>query len=281
MIRTWTIETMLPKPKQWSTEYATIFKEESVVSAYSYRPPYPSQLFGVLLSLLPDSAGPKVVLDACCGPGNIARSFVQWVDRVDAVDFSAAMIRKGRLLPGGDEPKLHWICSPIETAPLQPTYSLIIAAASLHWMDWPVVLPRFADHLAPGGYLAMVEETHQPQPWDKEIGALLARFSMNRNFEPYNLMTIAHELALRGLFEVASQREVEPVPFRQSIAEWVESVHARNGFSRERMDPNAAHECDAELERVLAQYCPGGVVEQQVGARVLWGKPLCPPDAAA
>jgi SAM-dependent methyltransferase len=270
-----------PKPKQFGTEYAAIFKDESVASAYSYRPPYPLQIAEILLSLLPDAAGPNIVLDAGCGPGNIARSLVQWVDQVDAVDFSAAMVRKGRCLPGGDDPKLHWICSPIETAPLRPSYNLIVAAASLHWMDWPVVLPRFADHLVADGYLALVEETHQPQPWDKEIGAIFAHFSMNRDFEPYNLMTISHELVARGLFEIADQREVEPISFRQSLAEWVESIHARNGFSRDRMDPQAAQVCDAELARVLAHYCPAGVVEQQVGARVLWGRPLHPPAASA
>jgi trans-aconitate methyltransferase len=265
---------MEPKPKQWGIAYAEIFKDASVVNAYPFRPPYPPQTFAILLSLLPANAKPSVVLDAGCGPGNIARALVEAVDQVDAVDFSAAMIAKGRTLPGGDNPKLHWICNPLETAPLQPTYSLIVAAASLHWMDWPVVLPRFAAHLAATGYLAIVEETHPPQPWNDPIGKVFARYSLNQDFQPYTMATIVQELTARRLFHLCGEQATEMVPFHQPVAEWVESVHARNGFSRDRMAPQAARACDAELTQIMVQHFPTGVIEQPIGARVLWGKPI-------
>jgi hypothetical protein len=40
------------------------------------------------------------------------------------------------------------------------------------------------------------------------------------------------------------------------------------------MDPAAATACDQELASVLLRYCPTGVVEQWIGARVIWGKPM-------
>ncbi|MCX6049080.1 MAG: methyltransferase domain-containing protein, partial [Chloroflexi bacterium] len=137
-------QPIAPKPKHWGDNYAEIFKDESVASAYQFRAPYPPQVFEILLNLIPANAAPKVVLDAGCGPGQMARGLVRQVDSVDAIDYSAALIAKGQTLPEGDNPKLHWLCSPIETAELQPTYSLIVAAVSLHWMEWRVVLPRFA-----------------------------------------------------------------------------------------------------------------------------------------
>src|SRR5687767_15958693 len=66
------------------------------------------------------------------------------------------MITAGRALPGGDDPRITWIHSRAEDAPLSPPYGLIVAGASLHWMDPTVVLPRFRDALAPGARLAIV-----------------------------------------------------------------------------------------------------------------------------
>src|SRR5438067_511879 len=84
------------------------------------------------------------------------------ITRIAAVDPSAAMIARGRALPGGDEPRIHWILGRAEDAPLSPPYGLITVGASLHWMRPDEVLPRFRDALAPGAYLAVLdtETTH-------------------------------------------------------------------------------------------------------------------------
>jgi SAM-dependent methyltransferase len=264
---------MIPKPKQWNVEYAEIFKDASVAEAYRFRPTYPPQTYALLLRLLPNSPAPKAVLDAGCGAGAIARVLAPQVDRVDAVDFSAAMIAQGRRLPGGDHPNLHWICSPIETATLQPVYSLIVTAASLHWMDWESVLPRFAGHLAGGGCLTIVEDVHLPQPWGDALGKVISKYSLNRDFQPYTMLTIAEELEERGLFQRQGVQETEPVLFRQPVAEWVESFHARNGLSRERMGLQAAQGFDHEIERLIQPYTADGVVELHVKGRVIWGRP--------
>ena len=250
-----------------------MFQDQSVVSAYGFRPPYPAQTSSILLSLLP-ATGERFVLDAGCGPGAIARALVGQVDGVDAVDISPGMIALGRTLPGGDHRRLRWIEGPIESAPLRPQYGLIVAAASLHWMDWPLALPRFADHLLAGGFLAIVEETHEPNPWDDEIRPVLARYSLNQDFAPYTIRTVAEELALRGLFEQCGVQETALAPFCQPVANWVASFHARNGFSRERMGQPAAAAFDDELTRIILRHCPDRFVSLPTGARVLWGKPL-------
>jgi len=115
---------MRPKHKQFATQYASIFGDVSVVHAYQYRPPYPHATFEILLSLIDADAAPRTMLDAGCGPGSIARALVQDVDRVDAVDVAAPMIAAGKALPRGDDPKLSWIHSAIEHAPLQPPYAI-------------------------------------------------------------------------------------------------------------------------------------------------------------
>ena len=263
---------MRPQPKQFATQYASIFGDASVVSAYQYRPPYPAETFAILLNLLDADAETRAVLDAGCGPGVIARQLVQAVDRVDAVDIAARMIAAGKALPGGEEPKLCWIHGAIEDVALHPPYALIVAAASLHWMHWEQVLPRFHDVLTPGGYLAVVDVVTGPTPWKNALG-FISEYSMNKDFQPYDIITVTQELAGRGLFEQHGMKMTAPVPFRQSVAEFVESFHARNGLSRDRMDAKAAQEFDGKLRELMHQYCPSGVVELQVRGRVVWGKP--------
>src|SRR3712207_7136062 len=51
------------------------------------------------------------------------------------------------------------------------------------------------------------------------------------------------------------------VPFRQPIADYVESIHSRNGFSRERMTREAAAAFDAAVHDLVSLACPSGVVE--------------------
>ena len=263
---------MRPKPKQFATQYASIFGDASVVSAYQYRPPYPAETFEILLSLLDADAETRTVLDAGCGPGVIARQLVQAVDRVDAVDIAARMIAAGKALPGGEKPKLGWIHGAIEHVALHPPYALIVAAASLHWMHWEKVLPRFHDVLTPGGYLAVVDVVAEPTPWKNALG-FFSEYSMNKDFQTYDIITVTQELTVRGLFKQRGIKTTAPVPFRQSVAEYAESFHARNGLSRDRMDAKAAREFDGKLRELMHRYCPSGFVELQVRGRVIWGKP--------
>jgi trans-aconitate methyltransferase len=166
---------MIPKPKHLEPKYGAQFKDESIVDAYRYRPPYPEELFDILGRLI--TSNNKSVLDIGCGSGNLVRRLINRVDRIDAVDFSQAMIELGKNLPGGDHPNLRWIHGPVEDVPLSPPYGLITAAQSLHWMAWDVVFPRFQKILAPGGYLAIVGNRPSSTAWDAEIGDIIRRYS--------------------------------------------------------------------------------------------------------
>jgi SAM-dependent methyltransferase len=260
------------KHKQFATRHASIFGDASVVQAYQYRPPYPLETFQILLSLLDADATPRTVLDAGCGPGVIARELVPAVDRVDAVDIAERMIALGQALPGGDDPKLCWIHGAIEDAPLQPPYGLIVAAASLHWMHWETVMTRFHDLLTPGGHLAVVEDVTAPTPWSDALN-FIGEYTTNTDFQPYTMLTVTQEIAARGLFEQRGLKTTAPVRFRQSVDAYVESFHARNGLSRDRLDAQAASEFDSRLRALVSRHCPDGVVELQIMGRVIWGKP--------
>ncbi len=260
---------MLPKPTHLGPEYAAQFADPSVAAAYRHRPPYPAATFDILAELVVDE--PRNVLDVGCGRGEIARPLVTRVDRVEAVDPSAAMIAHGRGLPGGDHPALTWIQATAEEAPLRPPYALITAGASLHWMAWDVVMPRFANSLTPRGVLAIVDVTVLPSPWDDDLRPIIDAFSTNRDYRPYNLVD---ELTLRGLFRLDGQRRTDPVAFVQSIDDYVESFHARDGFSRDRMEPAHAAAFDDEVRHLVGRQRPSGEVELGVVGVVVWGQPL-------
>jgi SAM-dependent methyltransferase len=262
------------KLRQFARRYASIFQDASVVSAYQHRPPYPAETFRILSRLIPPGVSPTDVLDAGCGTGYIARPLAAYVDHVVGVDISPRMIAMARTQPGGDRANISWIAAPIETAPLSGPYALIVAAASLHWMDWEQTLPSFARHLVSQGRLALVEEIHSPNPWDRQAVPILGRYSMNKDFAPYNMATIARELERRRLFQLDGQFETALVPFHQSVEDYIQAFHARNGFSLDRMDPRVAAQFDAELRSVVEPFCPQGLVEQHIAARVLWGCPM-------
>lgn len=265
---------MTIQPKQFSVEHASIFQDVSVVDAYPYRPPYPAETFVVLDNLIDRSVTPCRILDAGCGTGQMAAGLLPYADHIDAVDISAAMIAAGQQMFYGADPKLTWIVGGIDGVVLQPPYALIVAAASLHWMPWTVTLPRFARVLSLNGYLALVETRIQPNPWDQAIIPIIAHYSTNQDFQPYNMLTIAHDLQAQGLFQQTGIQEIAPISFRQPTVQWVEAFHATNGFSRERMGAERAAAFDHAIRQLIDTYCPTGQVEQWIGARVIYGKPL-------
>lgn len=263
---------MRPKPKHLGPEYAAQFQDAAVVAAYPARPPYPAEVFEILTNLI--TRDPQAVLDVGCGTGDLARRLAPQVARVDAVDISWRMVERGKSLPGGDALNLHWIVGRAEDAPLHPPYALITAGESLHWMDWPVVMPRLRAALAPGALLAIVGRSEESSPWRDELVRLIVRHTTNRDFQPYDLTA---ELVSRNLFTQVGERNSVPIPFEQTVDDYIESIHSRNGFSRERMRPEDAAAFDADVRALVSPYAresdAGNVLHLEIRATVTWGLP--------
>ena len=260
---------MIPKPEYLGPVHAARFQEEEVASVYHLRPSYPAETFDILASLITNE--PRTLLDVGTGTGAIARLMTPFVERVDAVDFSQVMMERGKQLPGGDHPHLHWIYGRIEEAPLSPPYALITAGQSLHWMEWDAVLPRFREVLNPQGFLAIVNVETMATAWNGDLIKIIRRFSTNPRYKPVDLIT---ELEARGLFRRQGEKKTVPVPFAQSLHDYIESFHARSSLSRAGMGQENAAAFDRAVGDLVVRFARDGQIELQIVGHVVWGKPL-------
>jgi len=256
---------MSARPEFLSAENAIAFDDAGAARAYTFRPGYPAAMFDALAGLI---VGPRVVLDAGAGTGAIARYLASHVDRVDALDPAAAMIAEGSRLEHGGDPRIRWIVGGAETSPLSGPYGLITTGQSLHWMDWNVVLPRFAAELAPGARLAIVDDPEMPEPWAAELKAIIARHSIIRRWHQFALIP---ELERLGLFEREGDLRVEPVTVTQTVDEYVESFHGRSSLARHRIGQEAADTFDREVRALLGDRT---TVERSVAGRIVYGRPV-------
>lgn len=253
-------------------DLAQSFQSADVAAAYVHRPPYPAELFDRLESLMAD--GPRAVLDLGAGDGALARPLVrrERIDHVDAVEISPAMARAGQARPGGEHPGLRWLVEPAETTTARGPYALATAGASLHWMDWPVVLPRVAGLLAPGAVLAIVNQGYQSPEWADGLRDVIVRHSRNPDFDPD--FSLPEELSRLGLFEIQGRHECEPTSVRQSVAHYIEQFHSTASLARFLMPAEEAEDFDREVEALVRDHQDGnGFLTMRTSSWIVWGRP--------
>jgi SAM-dependent methyltransferase len=255
-------------------ELAGVFGHAGVAETYRHRPPYPAEVFAVLEALMKDD--PSAVLDLGAGEGALARPLAERVERVDAVEISAAMVDAGRGRPGGRAPNLRWIVGAAETCDLAGPYGLSTAGASLHWMDWGRLMPRLCAVLSPGGVLAIVEHGPRAIPWQDDLVEVIRRHSRSRGYDPG--FSLVQALEKGGFLVPLGQVETVPVAFRQPVSEYVEHFHSTASLAREHMAPDEASAFGSAVYAAVAPWAPDGVVEMDVAASVHWGRPAVPGD---
>ena len=264
-----TAEMPPAKPRHLAAEYAAQFGDEEVAAAYRHRPPYPPETFVMLDSLL--GSHPRTVLELGAGTGDFTLGLAPLADALVAVEPSRPMLERGvrrvPTVPG----RVEWRPVSAEDLVFDRTYTAVVAAEALHWLDWHRVLPRIASSLAPTSHLFLVQRTLSPLPWDEDLRALVQTYSTNRDYVPYDLVT---ELESRKLLVVSGQARTDVLVHSQSLDDYVESFHSRNGFSRARLPPGRAREFDDTLRALVRRHGGNEVVRLPVQARIAWGRPV-------
>ena len=259
------------------------FSETRMADNYRFRPPYPPEVYDTLLELM--RAHPRAILDAGCGTGKITLGLIDSIDRADALDPSDAMLRVARSQPGAGSPKIRWISAAIEDAPLDGPYGLIVAASSIHWMDLNRTLPRFADALADGAMLAVLDgDAPVAPPWEREETAFMIDFlTAHEERRPQWWKTARERLAepilVHGAFERLGRRITAPMRYSQSIADYLRCQHSRATWSEEQLGAKASAEFDAAMTSILRPHARDRTLTFDVQTRIEWGRVLTRRDA--
>lgn len=264
---------MKPKPRHLWPDYGAQFQDPAVADVYRKRPPYPPELFDLILERTP-RPGRARVLELGTGTGEVALPLAARVERLDAVEPSEAMLKIASRQPGSEQ--VRWHQQSAETYSYADVYDLIICAQCLAWLDWEIVFPCMVGALDPEGWLVIVSQSAlEDFPWTTDLKQIIARYSTNQDFAPFDLIA---ELDSRGLFDLKGRKSTWPVPFSQSVEEYIDAIHARNGFSRQRMTPAAATAFDSEVRELLLSHHPDGRISGRNQAHVHWGRPQLPRD---
>ncbi len=245
------------------------FDDPDVVRAYVHRADYPETLYGRLLTL---AAGRSRLVDIGCGPGKLARRLAPHFGEVLAVDSSAAMLALGRRLDAGANPHIRWVNATTEDAPLEAAADLVVAGASIHWMDAGRVMPKLAASLNPDGRMAIIDgDAPARAPWIEARRAVIidwvGRLGDVWNGAGHQARVSAHE----PWFEVEG-RETFTARVEQTVEDLIAGEHSRATWTRARMGA-LADQFDAELRRALAPYAENGRVTFDVQSRMAWGRP--------
>jgi ubiquinone/menaquinone biosynthesis C-methylase UbiE len=251
--------------------HAGRFQDQSVVDRYHLRPAYPPETFTILNELIVDE--PRVVLDVGCGTGNVARPLAEYVERIDAVDLSLPMLERARTLPGGDSAKIRWVHGRAEDVELEPTYALVTAGESLHWMEWDVVLPRLARVLTPHGLLVIVyveELSARSAPWSEGSRQIKQRFTNNPAYQPFDWIAA---LEKERLFQKLGEHVTAPVAVKQTVQDYIAAQHARSTLSLDTMTAEQATQFGREMQALLLPFAQDGLLTFSVVGGITWGKP--------
>jgi SAM-dependent methyltransferase len=252
------------------------FSAERMAENYLFRPPYPREVYEVLLELI--RGHPRILLDAGCGTGKITLELIDQIDRADAIDPSDAMLGVARTLPKAESAKIRWIHARIEDAPLEPPYGLIVAASSIHWMDLDRTLPRFAGALADGAMLALLDgDAPVDAPWEREETAFMIDFLAAHEGRPRNWWKTVRErfdepVLVHPAFEPVGHRITAPVSFSQSVADYLRCQHSRATWSEDHLGEKASAEFDAAMTAILGRHARDGMLTFNVQTRIEWGR---------
>lgn len=258
---------MTTRPSFFAPEHGTAFEDADVVHEYAYRAPYPSATFDLLASLVDRDC--PIVLDLGAGTGLIARAIASRAVRVDAIDPSEAMLAEGRRLDGKGQGNIRWLAGRAEDVALDAPYGLATAGASLHWMDWDIVLPRLARALTPNAFFTVLDIDDRQAPWHERLVGLFREYSVyGKTWHEFDVIA---ELERRGLFAVTGRERI-PMAFSQPLGDYVRALHSHSSLARARIGTDRAEAFD-EAVRAIVLVDHDGLVRRTIAAELVWGRP--------
>ena len=260
---------------------ATVFAQPDVVASYYARQPYAPAAYEALLAQIPRRGR---ALDIGCGPGTVARELAPHFGEVVALDPSEPMLVVARA--ASPPANIRWVCAKAEDYEADTPFDLAVAGSSIHWTHPASLFPKLARWTPLLALLANdMSFPHPPPPcgleawvdflerWNTRVGRSTPPWWRNLADRPPPLPA-PHEPWL----DIAGLERFHFV-FRQSVADFVASCHARVSWPRAVMGEALAAGFDADLTSLLEPYAVGGLIELEIITDLCWGAPRSTPRA--
>ena len=186
------------------------------------------------------------------------------------------MIELGRELDGRSHANIKWVLSSAEAVPLDEPCDLVVAAASIAWMDHYVVFPRLATALCPNRWMAVIrgDDAYNP-PW-KEAWRDLLEHWLTEMGEVYDPAYSARGKDYQVWMEVEGEQRFTS-RYRQRLEDFIACQHSRAAWTRTRMGPKREVEFGRDIRNLLTPYLDEGFLHYNVESSVVWGRPLAKP----
>jgi hypothetical protein len=145
-------------------------------------------------------------------------------------------------------------------------------------MDLERTLPRFAEALADGAMLAVLDGDAPVDPsWEREETDFLIDFLAAHEGRPQTWWKtmrerLAEPLLVHPRFESLGHRITAPVSHSQSIADYLRCQHSRATWSEEHLGDEASAEFDAAMTAILRRHTHDGMLTFDVQTRIEWGR---------
>jgi SAM-dependent methyltransferase len=178
---------------QTRLELAATF--DAVADGYDARPPYPDEVFALLAERCGCGPGARV-LEIGPATGLATMPLLDLGAEIVAVEPGLALAARLRDRTAGRS--IAVIVSSFETADLPAaSFDLVASATAFHWVDPTVGLVKVAQHLRPGGWLALwwnvFGDSSRPDPFEKAVGRVLdehapaLRYDAFGGIQPYGV----------------------------------------------------------------------------------------------
>jgi SAM-dependent methyltransferase len=220
------------------------------------RPPYPDRVYELLRQVCGLGPGTRV-LEIGPGTGQATGALLDIGASVTAVELGAEMAAalEAKYLSR----TLSVVVGAFEEVALDPEwYDLIVAATSFHWVPPETGLPRCADLLCPGGWLALwwtyFGDPDRPDPFREAVTPIFEELA------PSLIDTFPGIAFLAGAHPHAVDAEARTAEFDAS---------ARFGPVQHEVIPWTGRHTPAELRALFASYSPCLALPPTARAQVL------------
>lgn len=203
-------------------------------------------------------AAGKRVLDLGCGPGFIANAVAPHVDTVIGLDPSPNMIAAARAHAA---PNTRFeVGSSEDLSAVEAPLQLVTIGRAFHWMDRPQTLADLDPLIAPGGAIALLNDSPADVPmnrWWREFNAVAKSFAVMDDYNQHRASDdwVPHDQVLIG----SAFDDLRSITVYQTH-DWSFERLLRNTLSRsattEALLGDKRPEMEAALREVLAPFGP-------------------------